>query len=117
MRELSGKVAVVTGAAGGIGLGIAEAFLERGMQVMLADVDEERLSREEGRLAAVGAAVAAAVVDVADPGQVDALAATVLSRFGTVHVVCNNAGILRAGRTGSCPWRAGRRSWPSTSTS
>ncbi len=107
MRELSGKVAVVTGAAGGIGLGIAEAFLDRGMRVMLADVDDERLAREEARLVAGGAPVATTVVDVADPAQVDALAAAALSRFGMVHVACNNAGIIRGGRT----WEVAVESW------
>jgi len=109
VQDLSGKVAVVTGAAGGIGLGIAEAFLDRGMRVMLADLDGARLSVEERRLAGGGAPVASKVTDVTDAAQVDALAAAALDRFGTVHVVCNNAGIIRPGRSWELPlgdWQA-----------
>jgi NAD(P)-dependent dehydrogenase (short-subunit alcohol dehydrogenase family) len=107
VRDLSGKVAVVTGAAGGIGLGIAEAFVDHGMRVMLSDVDEPRLSREAERLERAGATVASAVADVADPGQVDALAARAVDRFGAVHVVCNNAGVIRTGRS----WELSREDW------
>ncbi len=100
---------MVTGAASGIGLGITEALVAQGMKVMLADVDEARLAREEQRLAASGATVASSVVDVGDAAQVDALAAAVLARFDGIHVVCNNAGIIRPGRTWELPladWEA-----------
>jgi NAD(P)-dependent dehydrogenase (short-subunit alcohol dehydrogenase family) len=103
VQTLKDRVAVVTGAASGIGLGIAEAFAAEGMKVMLADVDGTRLGREERRLAASGAEVASSVVDVGDSAQVDALAAAVLARFGGIHVVCNNAGIIRPGRTWELP--------------
>jgi len=109
VQTLKDRVAVVTGAASGIGLGIAEAFVAQGMMVMLADVDEPRLAREERRLAASGATVATSVVDVGDSSQVDGLAAAVLARFGGIHVVCNNAGIIRPGRTWELPladWEA-----------
>ena len=109
MQTLRDRVAVVTGAASGIGLGIAAAFAPEGMKVMLTDVDENRLVQEELRLAASGATVASSVVDVGDPAQLDALASTVLDRFGAVHVVCNNAGIIRPGRTWDLPvadWEA-----------
>jgi NAD(P)-dependent dehydrogenase (short-subunit alcohol dehydrogenase family) len=82
MRDLTGRVAVVTGAASGIGLAIAEALIGEGMKVMLSDVDEARLSAQETRLAGAGATVASSVVDVGDPHQVEALAATVINRFG-----------------------------------
>ena len=98
---------MVTGAAGGIGLGIVEALLDRGMQVMLADVDGERLSAEERRLAAGGAPVASKVTDVTDAAQVEALASAALDRFGAVHVVCNNAGIIRPGRS----WELSLADW------
>jgi NAD(P)-dependent dehydrogenase (short-subunit alcohol dehydrogenase family) len=107
VRNLLERVAVVTGAASGIGLGIAEAMVGAGMKVMLVDIDEERLGRERARLAVAGAEVAAAVVDVGDPAQVEALADTVISRFGAVHVVCNNAGIIRPGRT----WELSLQDW------
>jgi len=109
MRVLSEKVAVVTGAAAGIGLGIAEALVRRGARVMLADLDEQRLAHAERRLASEGASVSATVTDVADAASVEHLADATLARFGAVHVVCNNAGILRMGRTWELPlsdWHA-----------
>jgi NAD(P)-dependent dehydrogenase (short-subunit alcohol dehydrogenase family) len=109
VQELRDRVAVVTGAASGIGLGIAVAFASEGMQVMLADVDESRLHEEVERLRANGADVDSNVCDVGDPAAVDALADAALSRFGTVHVVCSNAGIVRPGRTWELPledWNA-----------
>jgi NAD(P)-dependent dehydrogenase (short-subunit alcohol dehydrogenase family) len=99
MRDLGGRVAVVTGAASGIGLGIAEAMVDAAMAVMLADVDEARVLRERDRLAARGARVAAMVVDVGDPTRVDALLDAAIAEFGALHVICNNAGIIRPGRT------------------
>jgi NAD(P)-dependent dehydrogenase (short-subunit alcohol dehydrogenase family) len=103
MDDLRDRVAVVTGAASGIGLGIAEAFVAAGMKVMLADVDATRLRAEEQRLSEAGADIASTVVDVADPAQVDGLADAALARFGGVHVICNNAGIIRPGRTWELP--------------
>jgi NAD(P)-dependent dehydrogenase (short-subunit alcohol dehydrogenase family) len=107
MEQLRDRVAVVTGAASGIGLGIARAFVAEGARVVLADVDETRLDREA---AALGTQVAEAVVcDVADPQAVERLAEATTRRFGAVHVVCNNAGIIRAGRSWELPladWQA-----------
>jgi NAD(P)-dependent dehydrogenase (short-subunit alcohol dehydrogenase family) len=99
VRELKDRVAVVTGAASGIGLGIVDACVAAGMKVMLADVDAGRLETQRARLEAGGAEVAAMIVDVGDGAQVESLAGAVVSRFGAVHVVCNNAGIVRRGRT------------------
>jgi NAD(P)-dependent dehydrogenase (short-subunit alcohol dehydrogenase family) len=109
MQTLKDRVAVVTGAASGIGLGITEAFVAQGMKVMLCDVDEPRLAGQEHRLAALGATVASMVVNVGEAAQVDELAAGVLARFGDVSVICNNAGIIRPGRTWELPvsdWEA-----------
>lgn len=108
MDELSGKVAVVTGAASGIGLALTEAFVGEGMRVVMADVEEAALSREASRLGASGAEVRAVPVDVADADQVADLAATTLSAFGGVHVVCNNAGVAPGGpmlATTAAEWR------------
>jgi NAD(P)-dependent dehydrogenase (short-subunit alcohol dehydrogenase family) len=99
MRELRDKVAVVTGAAGGIGLGIAEACVGAGMKVMLADLDGARLEAQRARLAGDGADVGSMVVDVGDPAQVESLADAADVRFGQVDVICNNAGIVRQGHT------------------
>jgi NAD(P)-dependent dehydrogenase (short-subunit alcohol dehydrogenase family) len=103
VQELRNRVAVVTGAASGIGLGIATAFASEGMRVVMADVDERRLERAAARLRDTGAEVASATCDVADPAAVDALADLALGRFGRVHVVCNNAGVIRPGRTWELP--------------
>jgi NAD(P)-dependent dehydrogenase (short-subunit alcohol dehydrogenase family) len=96
-------VAVVTGAAGGIGLGIARALADAGTRLVLADVDERSLARRAEALRTGGAAVEAVPADVADAAAVEALAQAALTRFGAVHLVCNNAGIIRPGRTWELP--------------
>src|SRR5262249_49453614 len=93
MKDVNGKVAVVTGAASGIGRGMCEAFVQAGMRVVLADVEQKALERTTQTLRAGGADVHAVVTDVSKPAQVEALAAETLRRYGAVHVVCNNAGV------------------------
>ena len=88
-----GRVAVVTGAASGIGLGLAERFAAEGMSVVLADVEAPALAKAAAELAGNGASVLPVVTDVADRAAVDALRDAALSAFGAVHVVCNNAGV------------------------
>ena len=88
-----GKVAVVTGAASGIGLGLSERFAAEGMHVVMADVEEPALAKAAGALAGAGASVLPVVTDVSDRAAVDALRDAALSAFGAVHVVCNNAGV------------------------
>jgi NAD(P)-dependent dehydrogenase (short-subunit alcohol dehydrogenase family) len=88
-----GRVAVVTGAASGIGLGLSERFAAEGMHVVMADVEEPALSKAASALAATGASVLPVVTDVADRSAVDALRDSAVSAFGAVHVVCNNAGV------------------------
>jgi NAD(P)-dependent dehydrogenase (short-subunit alcohol dehydrogenase family) len=93
-----GRVAVVTGAASGIGLGLAERFAAEGMSVVMADVEEPALAKAAAglrtRVAPTGgAAVLPVVTDVSDRAAVDALRDAALSAFGAVHVVCNNAGV------------------------
>jgi NAD(P)-dependent dehydrogenase (short-subunit alcohol dehydrogenase family) len=99
MEQLEGRVAVVTGGASGIGLGIAEAFAGQGMKVVLADVDRSRLEAERDRLGAAGFEVTSVVTDVGNPAQVDALADAAVAAFGDLHLICNNAGVVRSGRT------------------
>jgi len=93
MKDVSGRVAVVTGAASGIGRGMCEAFAAAGMRVVLSDVERDALARTTETLRAGGADVHAVVTDVSKPDQVEALADETLRRYGAVHVVCNNAGV------------------------
>ena len=93
MRELRGRVAVVTGAASGIGRAMAERFAAEGMRLVLADVEPEPLARTIDDLADRGAEVAGLKVDVRREEDVAALADLALERFGGVNLVCNNAGV------------------------
>lgn len=93
MKELNGKVAVITGGASGIGLALGERFLAEGMKLVIADVEESALNREVRRLTDSGANVLGVLCDVREPGDVQNLAERTLSQHGAVHVVCNNAGV------------------------
>jgi short-subunit dehydrogenase len=97
MQELRGKTAVITGAAAGIGFGLAERFAHEGMRVVLADVEETALRAAEEKLRAAGAETLALATDVTVPEALAALRARVLARFGAVHVVCANAGVAPTG--------------------
>jgi len=88
-----GRVAVVTGAASGIGQGLAARFAAEGMHVVMADVEEPALAKAAAELAGTGASVVPVVTDVSDRRAVEALRDAALSAFGAVHVVCNNAGV------------------------
>ena len=92
MRELTGKTAFVTGAAGGIGFALAKSFAQAGMKVMLADIEAETLAGAVESLAA-DADIAGVSCDVADPVSVERAAQASFQAFGNVHVVCNNAGV------------------------
>ncbi|WP_255649302.1 SDR family NAD(P)-dependent oxidoreductase [Frankia sp. ArI3] len=94
MRIEQGQVAVVTGAASGIGYGLAEALAARGVAVVLSDVQTDAVERAAATLAATGATTLAVAADVGDADQVGALAAATIDRFGRVDLVCNNAGVV-----------------------
>jgi NAD(P)-dependent dehydrogenase (short-subunit alcohol dehydrogenase family) len=87
--ELSGKIAIVTGGASGIGRATVELFVDEGAQVVIADVDS---ARGEELAAKLGAAAAFQKTDVADADQVQALVDFAVARFGGLHVMFNNAG-------------------------
>ena len=93
MQAVDGRVAVVTGAASGIGLGMARAFTDSGMRVVLADAREDALDVAVGELRGKGHDVVGVVTDVSKRADVEALADATLDAFGAVHVLCNNAGV------------------------
>src|ERR671913_709722 len=110
MESVEGKVAVVTGAASGIGLALARRFLRAGASVVLADVETEPLATAAKALGAEHGPdrVLAVPTDVREDEAVQALAAATFDRFGTAHVVCNNAGVGVGGRAWEVPadrWR------------
>jgi NAD(P)-dependent dehydrogenase (short-subunit alcohol dehydrogenase family) len=93
MQQLQGRVAVVTGAASGIGLALARRFAHAGMKLVLADIEPAPLARALAQLQADGATAMALPVDVSSEEQVAALADAAYRHFGAVHVLCNNAGV------------------------
>ena len=97
MKELKGKVAVVTGGAGGLGRAMAMHFAREGMHVALADIDQASLDVTAAELRALGVEAIGIRTDVSKATEVDALAARVVTELGGVHVVCNNAGISPLG--------------------
>jgi NAD(P)-dependent dehydrogenase (short-subunit alcohol dehydrogenase family) len=96
MDQLAGRTAVVTGGASGIGLATARLLAAEGMQLVLADIEQEPLERAAAELDAV-----AAVCDVGDPTSVQRLADSAYERFGAVHLLFNNAGVAVAGPVAS----------------
>jgi NAD(P)-dependent dehydrogenase (short-subunit alcohol dehydrogenase family) len=97
MKELAGKVAVVTGGAGGIGRAMGERLCREGMKVVLADFDEPQLDAAVKSLRADFPEVEGVVADVSQRASVESLRDAALARFGAVHVLCNNAGIANTG--------------------
>jgi NAD(P)-dependent dehydrogenase (short-subunit alcohol dehydrogenase family) len=108
MRDVAGKVAVITGAASGIGRGMAESFVAAGMKVVLSDVEEKALMKTTEALRDAGADVHGVVTDVAKVQEIQALAEESLKTFGAVHVLCNNAGI---GIKSTSTWDATLDDW------
>lgn len=94
MNELQGRVAVVTGAASGIGRALAEAFALEGMKVVLADIEDNALSITAAELDSNGVEVLTVRTDVSKYDEVNNLAQKTLDAFGAVHILCNNAGVI-----------------------
>jgi NAD(P)-dependent dehydrogenase (short-subunit alcohol dehydrogenase family) len=97
MKDLAGKVAVVTGAASGIGRALARKFGEQQMKVVVADIESGPLEETAAELRAGGVESLGIRTDVSKADDVAALGEATLKEFGAVHVVCNNAGVLAAG--------------------
>jgi NAD(P)-dependent dehydrogenase (short-subunit alcohol dehydrogenase family) len=98
MQNLEGKTAVVTGAASGIGLGMARNFARHGMAVAISDLPGERLDAALENVRALGAKTIAVPADVSIRADVQKLAEAALKSFGAIHVACNNAGITIHGK-------------------
>jgi NAD(P)-dependent dehydrogenase (short-subunit alcohol dehydrogenase family) len=116
MEKLSGRIAVVTGGASGIGRALAETFGREGMKVVLADVEPEALAKTAHEIGEMGVDVLAVETDVTKQSSVDELARKTLARFGGVHLVCNNAGVFAGGLCWSQPladyeWVLGVNMW------
>lgn len=92
MKELAGKTAFVTGAASGVGLGIAEALAQEGVNLVLADIDAAGLSQASETLGQAGVRVTTLPVDVADAAAMEEAARRVAA-LGPLHVLVNNAGV------------------------
>jgi NAD(P)-dependent dehydrogenase (short-subunit alcohol dehydrogenase family) len=99
MKAFTNRVAVVTGAASGIGRAISKSFLDAGMKVVLADIDEERLEGTRHSFKDFGTNLLGVQMDVSQANQVEELARKTLETFGAVHVLCNNAGVGYGGRS------------------
>ena len=97
MKDFKGKTAFVTGAASGIGLAMARTFLDRGMNVMMADVEQSALDAAAHSLSNHGDRVGKVLADVSVGEALNEAAAKTFEKFGKVHILCNNAGVSRGG--------------------
>jgi NAD(P)-dependent dehydrogenase (short-subunit alcohol dehydrogenase family) len=105
--ELRGKVAVVTGAASGIGHAMVRRFLDAGMRVVMADIEEAALETAAEAFPSRRGDVLPVVTDVCDPEAVDSLAVSAEEAFGPVHLLCSNAGVSTFGKS----WEQGLDDW------
>ena len=97
MKDLADKVAVVTGGASGIGLGIAKALARAGARIALLDLEERALAPAEASVRDVGGDVVGIPADVSSRYSLDAAAQRVIENYGRVDVLCNNAGVVVLG--------------------
>ncbi|HEU0199892.1 MAG TPA: SDR family NAD(P)-dependent oxidoreductase [Burkholderiaceae bacterium] len=98
MRDLSGRVAVITGAGSGMGAAMAWRFARAGMKIVVSDIDRKAAEATQDALRAAGHVAIAVRTDVANAAEVEALADAAYGHFGAVHLLCNNAGVVPAGR-------------------
>jgi NAD(P)-dependent dehydrogenase (short-subunit alcohol dehydrogenase family) len=109
MKDFAGKVAVVTGAASGMGRAFAQRFAEEAMRVVLADIEQGALDKAVEELRGEGRDVVGVRVDVSDPSSIEALAKRALDAYGQVDLVCNNAGV--EGYLDGAIWEATDKDW------
>ena len=109
MKDLAGKTAFVTGAASGIGLGVATALAQAGVKVMLCDIEEAALETAVAGLKATDADVASVRADVSLKAELQAGADATIERFGAVHILHSNAGVLGGGGYGA--WNEADWNW------
>lgn len=108
MQELNGRVAVITGAGGGIGEGLAREAQAAGMRVVVSDIAEAEAERVAAALREAGGESIAVRTDVIDRASVEALADAAYGAFGAVHLLCNNAGVMKVAQleeTGDADWQ------------
>jgi NAD(P)-dependent dehydrogenase (short-subunit alcohol dehydrogenase family) len=103
MESLEGKVAVVTGGASGIGLAMARRFASEGARIVLADLAEDALRSVASDMESDGVEVLAVPTDVADAESVENMARCAMDRFGSVQLLCNNAGVVASGKSWELP--------------
>jgi NAD(P)-dependent dehydrogenase (short-subunit alcohol dehydrogenase family) len=109
MKDLAGRTAFVTGAASGIGLGIATALSQAGVKVMLCDIEEEALAKAISGLKLTNADVDGVRADVSLKAELQAAADATVARYGRVHILVNNAGVGGGGNYGR--WSDARWNW------
>jgi NAD(P)-dependent dehydrogenase (short-subunit alcohol dehydrogenase family) len=109
MQDFSGKVAVVTGGASGIGNAMARRFAAEGMKLVLGDIDAAALDKSVADLRAQGAEVTGIPTDVSKLESIQALADGAVAAYGKVHVLCNNAGVL--GPLAVPVWETTEKDW------
>jgi len=97
MRDIKGKTAIVTGAASGIGLGIAKALAGAGANIVLADLRPDPLEAARQSIEALGANTVTVTIDVSDPASVEAAGQAAIQHFGALHIAVNNAGVAMHG--------------------
>ena len=100
MKDLAGRTAFLTGAASGIGLGIATALSQAGVKVMLCDIEEEALAKAISGLKLTNADVDGVRADVSLKAELQAAADATVARYGRVHILVNNAGVGGGGGYG-----------------
>jgi NAD(P)-dependent dehydrogenase (short-subunit alcohol dehydrogenase family) len=111
MKDFKGKVAVITGGAGGIGMGLAGKCAQEGMKIVLADIEMPALGEAERTLKSQGAEVLAVPTDVSVLKEVEALAEKALAAFGGVHLLFNNAGVQVGVRRSKTLWEETYNDW------